>query len=158
MEKKEKIKHLQIKNHRRILCEKMKQHIEEIEIDDFISIDRTIQLQNEILQYLDEMDKRESSLKESISNFYVDVFKRHCDIFSDKYNQKVVFFHSQAVEIGAVNISVESVMKNMDYILSISEMHEQGCSVFVVSSDMKFGLCLWKDEYDFTIYKWSEKK
>lgn len=156
MDRKEKIKNLQIRNSRRLFCEKMKQYIEEITIDDFISMDDTIQLQNKILWRMDEMDKKEKSLKEPINASYASLFKMNCDIFSKYNDAKVIFFHRQAIDIGAIEISVSSIMKNIDYIILTSEMYEYGCSIFLVSQDMRFGLCLWKSEYNFTIYKWTE--
>lgn len=33
---------------------------------------------------------------------------------------------------------------------------ENGCRIILVSKNLQFGLCLWKSEYDFQLYKWED--
>lgn len=62
MDRKERIKYLQMINRRRLLLEEMQKHINEIELDDFISLDKTKELQTEVYKIMDRLGSAKSSV------------------------------------------------------------------------------------------------
>lgn len=154
MDRKERIKILQIENNRRLLCKDMKEYIEGINVDNFVSLENTVELTEKILKRMEYMDERKLSVKKPLDYSFEKLFKENMDTLLKKSQQNIVFFHYLSSEIGAIEIKISSMIKNIDYILSISEMNKWACDVFAVSKDMRFGLCIWRTEYEFILYKW----
>lgn len=155
MDRKERIKVLQIENSRRLLCKDMQEYIEEINVDNFISPESTAKLTEKILKHMEYMDERKLSVKKPLDYSFEKLFKENMDILLKNSEQDIIFFHYLSHKIGALEIKVSSMIKNIDYILSISEMNKRtACDVFAVSKDMRVGLCIWKTEYELLLYKW----
>lgn len=155
MDRKERIKVLQIENSRRLLCKDMKEYIEEVNVDNFVSLENTVELTKKILKHMEYMDKRKLSVKKPLDYSYEKLFKENLNILLKNPEHDIVFFHYLSSEIGALEIKVSLMIKNIDYFLSISEMNSKwGCDIFAVSKDMRFGLGIWRTEYEFILYKW----
>ena len=156
MERKERIKYLQMMSRRKLLLREMQKHINEVELDDFLSLDKTKELQTEVYKIMDQLESTKSSVIGPLDTNYADWYIDNIHYFSKYRDEKIVFFHEQAMDIGAVEVNFNAVLNNINYIVSASEMAENGCRIFLVKKDLKFGLCLWKSEYDFQLYKWEE--
>lgn len=156
MDRKERIKYLQMMNRRRLLLEEMQRHINEIELDDFISLDKTKELQTEVYKIMDKLESTKSSEIRPLDTNYVDWYIDNIHIFSNYRDEKIFFFHQQAMDIGAVEIQINVVLNNINYVVSESEIAENGCRILLVNRDLKYGLCLWKSEYDFQLHKWED--
>lgn len=156
MDRKERIKYLQMINRRRLLLREMQKHINEIELDDFLSLDKTKELQTEVYIIMDKLESTKSSVIRPLDTNYVDWYIDNIHSFSKYRDVKIVFFHEQAMDIGAVEIQINVVLNNINYIVSESEIAENGCRIILVSKNLQFGLCLWKSEYDFQLYKWED--
>lgn len=155
MERKERIKKLQQRNLRKLLYQEMCIVFKNLEINDFITLDETIDLQNKIITLMDNMDSDKVSMKTPIGeSTHQDLLKVNLDVLHNHHKDKLIFYHMKSMEIGAIEINVGEAIDNIDYLLSVSEMCERGCSIFLVEKEMKFGLCLWVSEYDITVYKW----
>lgn len=156
MDRKERIKYLQIMNRRRLLLEEMQRHINEIELDDFISLDKTKELQTEVYKIMDKIESTKSSVIRPLETNYVDWYIDNIHSFSNYRDEKIVYFHQQSMDIGALEIQINVVLNNINYVVSESEIAENGCRILLVNRDLKFGLCLWRSEYDFQLYKWED--
>lgn len=156
MDRKERIKYLQMMNRRRLMLGEMQKHINEIVLDDFLSLDKTKELQTEVYKIMDQLESTKSSVIKPLDTNYVDWYIDNIHIFSNYRDEKIVFFHQQSMDIGAVEIQINVILNNINYVVSASEMAENGCRIILVSKDLKFGLCLWKSEYDFQLYKWED--
>ena len=154
MDRRERIKYLQIQNSRKILLNRMSGNLDEITLDDFISLESTKELQRKTFILMEKFERigRDEILPLQIS--YEEVVKENSDILERNREQKVVFYHRQAMSIGAIEISIDSILKNLDFFIAESEMGNCGCRVLFVDKSMRFGLCLWKGEYNMTLYKW----
>lgn len=157
MDRKERIKVLQIENRRRLLCKDMQEYIEEISVDNFVSLENTVELTEKILKHMEYMNERKLSVKKPWDYSYEKLFKENMDILLKNSEQNIIFFHYLSHKIGAIEIKVSSMIKNIDYILSLSDMKKPTCcDVFAVSKDMSVGLCIWRAEYELLLYKWEQ--
>lgn len=154
MEKKERIKKLQMLNRRRLLLGEMQRHIKGIDIDDFMSLEKTNELQMKTFEIMERLDATNSSIIKPLNTIFRDLFIENAQSLSEYREEKLAFFHKQSMSIGAIEIDVNTVLYNINYIISESELYTNGCRIFLVNRDERFGLCLWKGEYDIRIYKW----
>ncbi len=154
MDRKERIKYLQIMNRRRLLLGEIQRQINEIEMDDFISLDKTKELQMEVHKIMEIQNSTKKSIIKPLDTNYVDWYINNIHCFSNYKDEKIVFFHRQAMDIGAVEINVNVIINNINYIVSEAEIGKKGNRIFLVDRELKFGLCLWRSEYDFQLYKW----
>jgi hypothetical protein len=132
----------------------MQRCLSEIVVSDFISLEDSRILQSKVFGLMENMDKERKSLTIPLDSSCQEIFNENMDIFEKHMNQKIVFFHRQAMDIGAIEINTCSVMDNMDYIISESEMYRYGCRILLVNKDIKYGFCLWRGEYEYRLYKW----
>ena len=114
MERKERIKYLQMMNRRRLLLGEMQKYINEIELDDFLSLDKTKELQSEVYKIMDKLESTKSSVIKPLDTNYVDWYINNIHIFSNYRDEKIVFFHRQSMDIGAVEIQINVVLNNIN--------------------------------------------
>ena len=153
-DRKERIQNLQIKNRRKLLCEKINMHLDDIKLDDFISLYDTKKLQEIVFSIMEDMDAKNEFLISSLDVSYGKILEDNKQYFEQKDGDKIVFFHHDALEIGAIELNIRTVLNNISYIVSESEMGIRGCRILLVSKDVKYGLCLWRGEYEIKLYKW----
>lgn len=154
MDRAEKIEKLKIKSKRKKLYQAINESIKNISIN-FIEIEDTIKLRDEIIAYMEMMDTECSSLIFSSDISCVDIYKSNLDVFSNLREEDIVFFHNEFLNLGAIELNLGVLIDNIDYMLCISDLFKGGCGMFLVDKNMEFGLCLWKTEYDIRLYKWN---
>lgn len=122
MDRKERIKYLQMMNRRRLMLGEMQKYINEIVLDDFLSLDKTKELQTEVYKIMDQLESTKSSVIKLLDTNYVDWYIDNIYIFSNYRDEKIVFFHQQSMDIGAVEIQINVILNNINYVVSASEM------------------------------------
>lgn len=153
-DRKERIRNLQIKNSRKLLYKKLNTVLDDIKLDDFISLNDTKKLQEKVFSIMAEMDAKNEFLIAPLDVSYEKILKDIKQYFEQKAGDKIVFFHHDALDIGAIELNIRTVLNNISYIVSESEMGVRGCRILLVSKDVKYGLCLWRGEYEIKLYKW----
>lgn len=153
-DRKERIMNLQIKNSRKLLYEKINMRLDDIKLDDFISLNDTKILQEKVFSIMADMDTKNEFLISPLNVSYEKILEDNKQYFEQKAGDKIVFFHHDALDIGAIELNVRTVLKNISYIVAESEMGVRGCRILLVSRDVKYGLCLWRGEYEIKLYKW----
>ena len=57
-DRRERIQNLQIKNRRKLLCEKINMHLDDIKLDDFISLNDTKKLQEIVFSIMEDRTRK----------------------------------------------------------------------------------------------------
>lgn len=134
------------------MCKEWNSNGIEISLEDFYDLQGTLLLQENIISRLDEFDIEKKYLvcanNESIKEFMKHISERICEQMS------YVFFEANATKIGAIKLSGDTILNNIDYVISNSELLHGGCSIFICSCGLENGICLWRGEYDIRIYLW----
>lgn len=124
----------------------------DIEIKDFLEVQKTLQLQDNILKKLEEMDEKNTYIISQEDDF----LEEFTQILLSKIKEEqiYVFFVGEANEIGALLLKGDVILEKCSYIIKKSELFNMGCSIFFCHINMESGICLWKGEYDNRIYIW----
>lgn len=144
------IEEAQIRNKRIRLCKKWCAYGIEISIDDFL--DPKIIGLGYVFPLLDNFDAQEKCI----------VCPINCGLgdFIEQVNKNIskdmeyLFFEEQSSEIGAIKISGNIILNNIDFIIKTSPYFNNGNNICIFSADLKKGVCLWRSEYDTRIYVW----
>lgn len=123
-----------------------------IEINDFLKVQETLHLQDDIMKKLEEMDANNTyiiSQKDDFLTEFTQILLSKIDA-----ERMYVFFSSEANEIGALMLKGDVILKKYSYIIKKSELFNMGCCIFFCCIDMECGICFWKGEYDNRIYIW----
>lgn len=154
MDRKERIIELKRKNRNSSICKAWKEKGISISLDDFLDLNETLNIQKRILNKLDEMDEH----KESVVNVKdkEQTIKKYNEELKSCINKKedYIFFIKESTKYGAVIISGKTILDNIDYIISESELLNDSCSIFCSTMNVKSGICVWSGEYDDRIYAW----
>lgn len=153
-DRKERQLNLQIKNSRKLLYKKINTFLDDIKLDDFISLNDTKILQGKVFSVMADMDAKNDFLRAPLDVSYEKILEDNKQFFEQKAEDKIVFFHHDALDIGAIELNFRTVLNNISYIVTESEMGVRGCRILLVSKDVKYGLCLWRGEYEIKLYKW----
>lgn len=159
MNRKERIEELQRKNRIKILYEEMKKEITDLQIKDFIPYDERVQLVRKTYKLMDEMNENQTNVRYMLKEMpYEQLIKENIKTINKLQNQKIVVFYERTKETKegvAISLSVTQVINNIDFIISFSSIANRGCSIFFLDRNMKFGLALWKTEYEeLMLYRW----
>lgn len=107
MDRKERIKVLQIENSRRLLCKDMQEYIEEINVDNFILPESTAKLTEKILKHMEYMDERKLSVKKPLDYSFEKLFKENMDILLKNSEQDIIFSITSLIKL--VHLKLKSV-------------------------------------------------
>ena len=123
-----------------------------IEINDFLSVQETLHLQDDIMRKLEEMDVNHTYIISQNDDFITEFTQ----ILLSKIDEgkKYVFFLGEANETGALMLKGDIILKEYSYIIKKSELYNVGCCIFFYCIDIESGICFWKGEYDNRIYIW----
>lgn len=123
-----------------------------IEINDFLEVQETLQLQDKILKKLEEMDANNTCIISQEDDFLAEFTQ----MLLSKINEEQIyaFFIGEANEIGALLLKGDVILEKYSYIIRKSELFNIGCSIFFCGINMESGICFWKGEYDNRIYIW----
>lgn len=124
----------------------------EITIEDFYDLQTTLQLQDDIIAKLDELDTQKKYILCDYNEGTKDFINHASEVICQSMNY--TFFEANATKVGAINLSGNIILNNIEYIISKSELFYGGCSIFICSSDLDNGVCLWRGEYDSRVYFW----
>lgn len=157
MDRKERIKTLMIENNRKLLYQKMQVYVNDITLDSFISLNETKKLQEDVFSIMSDMDEKKECLIIPLDISYYEILDSNKENWRIKTENNIVFFHRDALDIGAIELNIRTVFDNIKYIVSESEMGDYGCRILLVSRDLKYGMCLWRGEHDMKLYKWEDR-
>lgn len=123
-----------------------------IELTDFLEVQETLQLQDNIMNKLKEMDTNNIC----IINREDDSLEEFTKVLLSRIDERQIyaFFVGEANEIGALLLKGDIILEKYRYIIMQSELFNEGCSIFFCQINMKSGICFWKGEYDNRIYIW----
>lgn len=156
IDRRERIMNLQIRNSRKLLYHKIKTHLDGIQMDDFISLHDTKMLQEKVFSIMENLDEKNDFLIFPLNVSYREILEENKTCLAKKVMEKIVFFHHDALDIGAIELDVRTVLDNISYTVSESEMGVRGRRILLVSRDAKYGLCLWRGEYEIKLYIWED--
>lgn len=154
MDRKDRIKELKRKNRNSLICKAWNEKGINISLENFLDLNETLYIQKEIINKLDEMDEHNESAvnvkdRERTIIKYKEELKR-----SINKKGEYIFFINESTIYGAVILTGKTILDNIDYIISESELMSNSCSIFCCSNDVKNGICVWSAEYDDRIYTW----
>lgn len=154
MDRKERIKELKRKNRNCSICKEWKEKGISISSNDFLDLNETLYIQKRIIDKLDEMDEYKESVinvkdKEQTIKKYKEELKR-CIKIKEEY----LFYIKESTIYGAVILAGKTILDNIDYIISESELLNDSCCIFCCTKNVKAGICVWSGEYDDRIYVW----
>ena len=134
------------------MCKEWRKESINIEIDDFLKVQETLQLQNNIMRKLEEMDTNNTFIISQAEDFIIEFYQ----ILLSKIDkdQVYVFFVGQSNEIGALLLKGNVILEKYSYIIKYSELFYKGCNIFFCNLNMRNGICFWRGEYDKRIYIW----
>ena len=100
---------------------------------------------------LDEHNESIISLKnkeQTIKKYKVEL-KRYINI-----KEEYIFYIKESTVYGAILLAGKTLLDNIDYIISESELLNDSCCIFCCTPNVDFGICVWAGEYDDRIYIW----
>ncbi len=120
---------------------------------DFFTMDLTLEINSKIMDTIRQFDLENKYIPvnhEGAADLYKYELQNNIDI-----KKNYIFFESNAIEIGGIQIDGTSLLSKKNFFISKSGLKQKnGCSIFICTTDMKTGVCLWKGEYDTRIYVW----
>lgn len=154
MSRKDRITELKRKNRNYLICKAWNEKGINISLESFLDLNETLYIQKEIINKLDEMDEHKESVvnvkdRERTIIKYKEELKR-CINKKGEY----IFFINESTIYGAVILTGKTILDNIDYIISESELMNNSCCILCCSNDIKNGICVWAGEYDDRIYAW----
>lgn len=154
MNKKTKIIELRSRNTKKRICREMS-NMFHINMNSFLSIDNTLKLQKTIMSIIYEMDLKKSAIKipKSIQSCHKYI-KNNINLLSSKEDKNIIFFHHDSVLSGGIILNIKDVICCIDYLIENSELRDQEICFFLVDEYAEYGFCLWRGEYDATVYVW----
>lgn len=154
MDREERIKELKRKNRNCLICKSWEEKGISISLDDFLDLNETLYIQKRIINKLDEMDEHKECVvnvkdKEQTIKKYKEALKRSINI-----NEEYLFYIKESTIYGAVILAGKTILDNIDFIISESELLNDSCCIFCCTKNAKIGICVWSGEYDDRIYVW----
>ncbi|MDD6487777.1 MAG: hypothetical protein PUF61_12630 [Spirochaetales bacterium] len=140
----------QIRNTRLRFCKKWCDNGIEISIDDFL--DPKIIGEAYVFSLIDTFNTQKKGIVCPL-NSGLEEFKEQINKNIHK-DMEYLFFEEKSSEIGAIKISGNVILNNIDFVIKESGLYHGWNDIFICSSDLKKGVCLWRSEYDTRIYVW----
>ena len=154
MDRKEKINELIRKNRNCSICKERKEKGISVSLDNFLDLNETLRIQKKIMNKMDGLDEHNESIislknKEQTIKKYKVELKRYINI-----KEEYIFYIKESTVYGAILLAGKTLLDNIDYIISESELLNDSCCIFCCTPNVDFGICVWAGEYDDRIYIW----
>lgn len=154
MDRSQRIQELQRKNRIKHICCQMQEVLKNLTIDNFLSKDATIRIEKEIIKKMDYMDMlKQRNIMQYNSNFESCILK-NINLIENLKSQDLIIYIVWEKETYALRLSIEDVINNIKYLISMSSIANNGSSFIITSYNLDIGLCLWRTEYEIICYQW----
>ncbi|GGB72791.1 YxiF family protein [Fictibacillus barbaricus] len=155
-DRKKRIRSLQIKKRREKIIKEMKAKNISLSLDSFLDIQYSMNLLNELFDKIDKLKEDKHEIKFKHSNEVA--IKHLSDLklkmpFKFQY-KKVILFHQNHLETGAIIINIEDVFKEINWMVSFSGYTKETFDFIIVEPKLEYGICIEIREYQDILTNW----
>lgn len=154
MDRKKRIQDLQRKNRIKQLINELKGVFNQLDNKDFLSADKTSTIQTNVISIMNSMDEKETSEKLAMNYDYKKWIKDGLKKRQTELNTELVVYLTWKQETFAITLCADEIFHNIDYVISMSSIANNGSSFIITSNELDVGLCLWRTEYEIMGYQW----
>jgi hypothetical protein len=116
-----------------------------LQIDSFLSIEDTFNLQTELFKKIDSLNNFKELQKDASANL-IEVYSLK-DFFVDFLYHKAVLFYHKACDYGAIEIFIADFFRNIAQLAYFTKFRDGYGDLILVDQKLIFGLCLERNEY-----------
>lgn len=155
-ERKEKIKLLQMKSKRNNIIKEMKTKDIDLTLDSFIEPQYSYDLLGDLYNNIDKLGQNKEEFKfehstyKTVNQFGI-LYKK---IPKKLLEKKVIFFHLNYLDTGAIILSLEDIFRDINWIVNFSGYSNGAFDFFVVEPKFNYGICIEGYEYWDTFTIW----
>lgn len=152
IERTQRLSVLRLENERKQLLNKISSDSNGIVVKEFISISETEETSKKVYDYIDASNNHKTIDKEvkTIINILLEEKKN----FINFLDNDVILFHQLDRETGAINLKLEDIFVNLEYIMNFVGYAVDYRDLIIVSPNMKFGICSERFEYENVLTIW----
>lgn len=154
MDRKQRIQELRRKNKISQLIRKMKIIFNNLREEDFLTIDKANIIQKNVISIMNSMDEQEKSEKYPLDYNYKKWIEDNLKKLKIEFCKEFIVYLDLNCETFAVFLNVDDIFNNIDYIISMTSIENNGSSLIIINDKLNTGLCLWRTEYEIMGYKW----
>ena len=148
-----KIKELKMKSKRKVICQKLANITNSLNVESFISVEDTIVISNKVYEKIDTLRNQEEIDKNIESN--LNELAKLKEEFRMFFNENALLFHYEDRECGAIRIKVEDFFRCLDDIAEFSKFREGYRDLIFVDENLKYGICIERYEYFNKLAVWN---
>lgn len=153
-ERKQKIQELQRKNRINQLSNQMKMVFSNLVVEHFLSVDKTNGIQKSVISIMDSMDEQKKSEKLALDYNYKKWIKDNLEKLKKELDIELIVYLVWNQETFAVSLHIDDIFHNIDYVISMTAIENNGSSFIITNDKLDIGLCLWRTEYEIMGYQW----